>query len=130
MAEDQRTFGERVSDGVARFGGSWRFIILGFVAIVSWATINTLEFFHIIHFDPYPFILLNLFLSMVAAFQAPFIMMSQNRTERKQDEAYRALFGEIKELVQQDIDIENQLVDMLKVLTARLDKLENKIEEE
>lgn len=76
--DDDRTFGERVADGVARFGGSWVFIgafmtLLGFwVAMNSW-----LLGAH--RFDPYPFIFLNLLLSMLAALQAPVIMMSQSR---------------------------------------------------
>lgn len=75
------TFGERIADRMARFGGSWAFIaiFLGFLAV--WITTNVL-WLHNKGFDPYPFILLNLALSMISALQAPVIMMSQNRTER------------------------------------------------
>ncbi|WP_429971443.1 DUF1003 domain-containing protein [Fructilactobacillus sp. Tb1] len=73
------TFGQRVSDGVARFGGSWTFIFIFVGILVLWMLLNSLELFGI-HFDKYPFILLNLFLSCVAAIQAPIIMMSQNRS--------------------------------------------------
>lgn len=80
--DDNRTFGERVADGVAAFGGSWTFIIIFAVVLVSWVVLNS---FFLMNkgFDPYPYILLNLFLSMLAAIQAPIIMMSQNRQAAK-----------------------------------------------
>jgi uncharacterized membrane protein len=74
------TIGERVADTVAAFGGSWRFIFLFVGFMLVWVAVNT---FVGAHFDPYPFILLNLFLSMLAALQAPVIMMSQNRQDGK-----------------------------------------------
>jgi len=78
----QLTLGERMSDRLADFGGSWVFI-LGFAAvIVVWISINSFALLHRT-FDPYPFILLNLVLSCLAAVQAPIIMMSQNRQEAK-----------------------------------------------
>jgi len=78
----QLSFGERIADKVADFGGSWRFIISFSGIIVIWLTINTLALLQK-PFDPYPYILLNLVLSCIAAFQAPVIMMSQNRQEAK-----------------------------------------------
>lgn len=80
--DSQLTYGELLADKVAEFGGSWRFII-GFGAIlVAWIAINTVALLS--HpFDPYPYILLNLVLSCLAAIQAPVIMMSQNRQEAK-----------------------------------------------
>ncbi|MEZ6061299.1 MAG: DUF1003 domain-containing protein [Planctomycetaceae bacterium] len=80
--ETQTTFGQKVADSVASFGGSWSFIISFGVILVVWITINT----HLVlskPFDPFPFILLNLVLSCLAAMQAPVIMMSQNRQEAK-----------------------------------------------
>ncbi|GEO59128.1 DUF1003 domain-containing protein [Companilactobacillus bobalius] len=74
----KRTRGQKMADAVAKFGGSWQFIITFSIIIILWMTINVLHLFGI-SFDPYPFILLNLFLSCVAALQAPIIMMSQNR---------------------------------------------------
>ncbi len=74
--------GQRISDKVARFGGSWAFIISFAVVITVWIAYNTLAVQRD-DFDPYPFILLNLILSCVAALQAPIIMMSQNRQEEK-----------------------------------------------
>jgi uncharacterized membrane protein len=80
--ETQMTFGERVADRVAQFGGSWRFIGLFGGILVAWMIINSIILAR--HpFDPYPFILLNLVLSTLAALQAPVIMMSQNRQAHK-----------------------------------------------
>ena len=76
--EEALGWGDRLSDRMAAFGGSWRFIILFAVFIVGWVGINTAVLLFK-PFDPYPYILLNLFLSMIAAVQAPIIMMSQNR---------------------------------------------------
>jgi len=81
VIEEEATFGERIADSVARFGGSWTFIIAFAVAILIYTGINST--LHRSAWDPYPFILLNLFLSMLAAIQAPVIMMSQNRQDTK-----------------------------------------------
>ncbi|EOA2482729.1 DUF1003 domain-containing protein [Enterococcus hirae] len=72
------TFGQKSADAIAKFGGSWPFIFLFVVVLGSWILLNTLHFFGL-SFDRYPFILLNLVLSCLAAIQAPIIMMSQNR---------------------------------------------------
>jgi uncharacterized membrane protein len=80
--EERLTFGERIADKVAAFGGSWTFIIIFGVILLSWAGLNTIILVQRA-FDPYPYILLNLFLSMLAALQAPVIMMSQNRQATK-----------------------------------------------
>ncbi len=76
------SFGDRVADRVANFGGSWRFIIIFGLVLLVWIVINTIVLL-LRPFDPYPFILLNLILSCLAALQAPIIMMSQNRQEAK-----------------------------------------------
>ena len=81
VIEEKYTFGERVADEVASFGGSWTFIIVFGIVLVAWTAVNVL--LHGKAWDPYPFILLNLFLSMLAAIQAPVIMMSQNRQDKK-----------------------------------------------
>jgi len=83
VADERETFGERVADGVARFGGSWAFIFAFATVLLSWVAINTILIMGKDAFDPYPFILLNLFLSMLAAIQAPVIMMSQNRQDAR-----------------------------------------------
>ena len=81
MIEEKETFGERIADSVARFGGSWTFIITFAFVLSIYVTINAM--LHKSAWDPYPFILLNLFLSMLAAIQAPVIMMSQNRQDSR-----------------------------------------------
>ena len=87
--ERRYTFGERVADRVASFGGSWTFIFLYGGALLIWIVANTFVLAYYGHgengaqFDPYPYILLNLMLSMTAAMQAPIIMMSQNRAAEK-----------------------------------------------
>jgi uncharacterized membrane protein len=78
--EKKLTFGQRLADKVAAFGGSWTFIIIFAAILLAWVLLNTLILMrHSASFDPYPYILLNLFLSMLAALQAPVILMSQNR---------------------------------------------------
>ena len=80
--ERKLTFGEHLSDHIAEFGGSWKFLISFGTVIVVWISANVVLLVTKA-FDPYPFILLNLFLSMLAAIQAPVIMMSQNRQDKK-----------------------------------------------
>ncbi len=80
--EQKLTFGERVADMLAKFAGSWLFITVFASVILLWIVVNTIALISK-PFDPYPFILLNLMLSCVAAMQAPVIMMSQNRQEAK-----------------------------------------------
>jgi uncharacterized membrane protein len=75
------TFGERLADRVASFGGSWTFMMMFAAVLVFWVVLNSLMLSRA--FDPYPYILLNLFLSMLASIQAPIIMMSQNRQSAK-----------------------------------------------
>jgi CRP/FNR family transcriptional regulator, cyclic AMP receptor protein len=81
IIEEEETFGERIADMVASFGGSWTFIITFGVVLVTYSSANVWLGHRA--WDPYPFILLNLFLSMLAAIQAPIIMMSQNRQDKK-----------------------------------------------
>lgn len=80
--EGTRSLGERIADVIANFGGSWRFIIFFGVVLFGWIALNIVGLFKQ-PFDPYPFILLNLVLSCLAALQAPIIMMSQNRQEAR-----------------------------------------------
>lgn len=81
-ALQKESFGARLADRVASFGGSWKFIIIFSTLLAAWIILNVYIFKNK-GFDPYPFILLNLFLSCIAAIQAPIIMMSQNRQEQK-----------------------------------------------
>ena len=121
----KETFGQRMADGIARFAGSWTFIGIFVLILLLWMMLNV-WLFHNQGFDPYPFILLNLVLSCVAAIQAPLIMMSQNRQEekdrRRSENDYRVnLKNEIiiKDLHEKlDLIIKNQ-----KALGKRLDTL-------
>ena len=84
LIDEQETFGERIADHVASFGGSWTFIIMFLTTMICYVILSViLVAIHGKSWDPYPFILLNLFLSMLAAIQAPVIMMSQNRQDHK-----------------------------------------------
>jgi len=108
------TFGNRIADAVARFGGSWNFIISFGVVLVSYTALNI--FLRGRAWDPYPFILLNLFLSMLAAIQAPVIMMSQNRQDTKD-----RLRGELDFDVNRRAEMEIQgLAKKLHLLTDKL----------
>jgi uncharacterized membrane protein len=82
---EQMTFGQKMADNVASFGGSWMFIIIFMVVLVMWIVLNSFILIKLRNgsFDPYPYIFLNLILSMLAAIQAPIIMMSQNRQAYK-----------------------------------------------
>jgi len=80
--EQRITFGARVSDKLSSFGGSWKFILSFLAVLLLWIVLNSLMILHKM-FDPFPFILLNLVLSCLAAIQAPIILMSQNRQENK-----------------------------------------------
>lgn len=82
LEEEQITWGQKVSDDVARVAGSWKFIIIFIVILIFWIVANSIALFSK-NIDPYPFILLNLILSCIAALQAPIIMMSQNRQDTK-----------------------------------------------
>ena len=78
---EKLSHGQRLADGLAKVMGSWAFIIIQSIALVCWITLNIVAYMH--HWDPYPFILLNLALSFQAAYAAPIIMMSQNRQAAK-----------------------------------------------
>jgi uncharacterized membrane protein len=118
--DSQLTLGQRIADKVAAFGGSWTFIIIFGSILLTWVILNSvvLARFHD-SFDPYPYILLNLFLSMIAAIQAPIIMMSQNRQATK-DRLDAAHDYEIN--VKAEIEIAN--------LHAKIDELREKQWEE
>jgi uncharacterized membrane protein len=79
--DETLTFGQKLADRVASFGGSWTFMIMFAAVLMFWVVLNSLMLSTA--FDPYPYILLNLFLSMLASIQAPIIMMSQNRQSAK-----------------------------------------------
>lgn len=122
---EKATFGQRLADRVANGMGSWRFIIWQTVFVASWMIVNFIAFMH--HWDPYPFILLNLLFSTQAAYAAPIIMMSQNRqSERDRAQAesdYRtnvAAKKEIEELMKRLDAIESEKLDkILGILTKK-----------
>jgi CRP/FNR family transcriptional regulator, cyclic AMP receptor protein len=114
IIENEATFGERLADSVARFGGSWGFITLFAVVLVIYTTANSL--LRLSAWDPYPFILLNLFLSMLAAIQAPVIMMSQNRQDTKD-----RLRGEL------DYEVNRRAASEIQGLAHKLNLLGDKI---
>ena len=114
MIEDEATWGERIADEVARFGGSWAFILSFLVVLVVYSTTNVILKGKA--WDPYPFILLNLFLSMLAAIQAPVIMMSQNRQDTKD-----RLRGEL------DYDVNRRAESEIQGLARKLNLLSDKL---
>ncbi len=112
--QEKLTAGQRLADRVASFGGSWPFIVLFLAALVAWIVVNALILAKWNHtFDPYPYILLNLVLSMLAAIQAPVIMMSQNRHSEK-DRIDAAHDYEVNLKAELEIMSLHQKLDMLR----------------
>ena len=116
VIEEEATFGDHVADEVARFGGSWRFIISFGVVLLVYTAVNVTLGGRA--WDPYPFILLNLFLSMLAAIQAPVIMMSQNRQDTKD-----RLRGEL------DYEVNRRSESEIQGLARKLHLLDDKIDD-
>jgi uncharacterized membrane protein len=114
IIEEETTLGERIADSVAQFGGSWPFIITFAVVAAIYTAINV--FLGKAAWDPYPFILLNLFLSLLAAIQAPVIMMSQNRADMKD-----RLRGEL------DYDVNRRAASDIQGLARKLNLLGEKV---
>ena len=132
--------GQRISDKVARFGGSWKFIITFSVILFLWVLFNALSPRRD-EFDPYPFILMNLVLSAIAALQAPIIMMSQNRKEEKDrmrsendylinlkaELEIRSLHQKIDLLLQDEIktlyNLQARQLEMLQQINSKIDNL-------
>lgn len=112
--DEQLTLGQRLADNVAKFGGSWTFISLFAIILLAWVVLNSviLARFHDA-FDPYPYILLNLFLSMLASIQAPIIMMSQNRQAAK-DRLDAAHDYEVNLKAEMEIETLHQKLDELR----------------
>ena len=121
--EERSTLGERVADKVATFGGSWTFILIYLTFLFAWMIMNSLVLYHYgtaeggKQFDPYPYILLNLMLSMTAALQAPIIMMSQNRAAEKDRLA-----------AEQDFRVNLKSEVMLEALTRKARERDDQIE--
>ena len=121
---EKYTLGQRAADKIARFAGSWAFIFSFTGVLVLWMAVNTL--LAVQAFDPYPFILLNLVLSCVAAIQAPLIMMSQNRQEEKDR---RRAENDYKVNLKTEIMIED-LYDKINAMLAKQAALEKRLAEQ
>lgn len=130
------TRGQKISDKVARFGGSWKFIIAFCIILAGWIAFNSFGPGNK-HFDPYPYILMNLILSCIAALQAPIIMMSQNRQEEKDRQRSENDYlinmkaeMEVRRLHQKiDLLVQQQITTLYKTQEEQLDIL-NEIREE
>ncbi|WP_420705970.1 DUF1003 domain-containing protein [Enterococcus sp. CWB-B31] len=140
---EELTLGQKAADAIAKFGGSWPFIFIFIVVIILWIILNTAGFF-IQPFDKYPFILLNLALSCLAAIQAPIIMMSQNREEERDREQAKSdykvnlkaeveinlLHEKIDYLIndqwQHLVEIQNIQLELLGELQEQLERVKNK----
>ena len=116
VADEEQTFGQRIADGFASLMGSWTFIIVQTLILAFWVIINILQATRMIHWDEYPFIFLNLALSFQAAYSAPIIMMSQNRSSEKD-----RLAAEIDHQVNVKAEVKTGLI------ISRLDDLERGI---
>lgn len=123
-SEKKYTLGQRAADAIAKFAGSWAFIFSFTGALVLWMVVNIIMASKA--FDPYPFILLNLVLSCVAAIQAPFIMMSQNRQEEKDR---RRAENDYKVNLKTEIMIE-ALYDKLNAVIAKQSAIEKQLHSE
>ena len=121
---EKYTLGQRAADAIAKFAGSWAFIFSFTGVLLLWMVVNTILASNA--FDPYPFILLNLVLSCVAAIQAPLIMMSQNRQEEKDR---RRAENDYKVNLKTEIMIED-LYDKVNAILAKQSVLEKKLQEQ
>ena len=133
VIEEEMSFGDRLADSVARFGGSWMFIISFGLVLVVYSSINVVLGNKA--WDPYPFILLNLFLSMLAAIQAPVIMMSQNRQDAKDRlrseldfDVNRRAESEIQGLAKKLHHLDEKMSDIEDLLRGNLKKNEHFLE--
>ena len=123
-ATEKYTLGQRAADAIAKFAGSWAFIFSFTGVLLLWMVVNTILAADA--FDPFPFILLNLVLSCVAAIQAPLIMMSQNRQEEKDR---RRAENDYKVNLKTEIMIED-LYDKVNAILAKQSVLEKKLQEQ
>jgi len=117
--QEKLTFGQKVSDWVAKFGGSWPFVITFVLVLLAWMFFNTFSYFKLYQFDKPPFVLLNLVLSTIAAIQAPIIMMSQNRQADKD-----------RQHLQEDREVNRQAELEIRNLKRQLTEVQKTLEEE
>ena len=124
LHEKSLSVGDRLADSVANGMGSWRFIIIQSVFVLVWMTLNIIGFVY--HWDPYPFILLNLIFSTQAAYAAPIIMMSQNRqTQRDRIQAQ----SDYQTNIEAKLEIEALQIHLTNIETQKLDKIIALLEE-
>ncbi|MBP9829235.1 MAG: DUF1003 domain-containing protein [Proteobacteria bacterium] len=127
ISDQQKSVGDRWADKVAKFGGSWTFIIFFKVMLIAWIVLNSWVMLQQ-PFDPYPYIFLNLVLSCIAALQAPIIMMSQNRQEAKDriraEKDYRINLKAEREIQ----ELKDLLKELLSVQQEKFQELEGAIE--
>ncbi len=130
VLDEQQTFGERLADRVAQLGGSWSFIAIFTGMLIAWVVVNTVVLARVGGFDPYPYIFLNLILSMVAALQAPVILMSQNR-QAARDRLAAGLDYEINLKAEVEIMALHDKLDHIRVehLEGLLRDLTHRVEE-
>src|ERR1700744_1963819 len=124
--QENRDFGQRLADSVANGMGSWSFIIIQTLIVILWMGLNVIGFIY--HWDPYPYILLNLLFSTQAAYAAPIIMMAQNRqNERdraKAEDDYRCNLEAKKEIEQLQVRLNNIETEKLDKILALLEKMD------
>jgi uncharacterized membrane protein len=119
LKKKQLTLGQRAADAMTIGMGSWPFLIFFSLIIVVWLSLNIYGFFH--HWDPYPFILLNLALSMISAFQAPIIMMSQNRAAERDRLAAKYDYAVNRKAEREVLQVLDEIAE-LKALVQKLSK--------
>jgi len=125
--KEEMTFGQRLADSVATGMGSWRFIIIQTIIVAVWMILNVIAY--VDHWDPYPYILLNLLFSTQAAYAAPIIMMAQNRQgerDRAQaDEDFRTNVEAKKEIEELSVLLNKIEIDKLDKIITMLEKMES-----
>ena len=122
--EDSLTFGQKLADSVANGMGSWKFIVIQTIIVALWMMLNLAAFIY--HWDPYPFILLNLLFSTQAAYAAPIIMMSQNRQNQRDRTQAQA---DYETNIEAKKEIEALEILLNKIETGKLDKIIQMIEQ-
>src|ERR1700749_2270045 len=125
---EEMSFGQRLADSVATGMGSWRFIIIQTIIVALWMVLNVVAIMY--HWDPYPYILLNLLFSTQAAYAAPIIMMAQNRQNERDraqaDEDFRTNVEAKKEIEELQVRLNAIEIDKLDKIISMLEKMEKK----
>jgi uncharacterized membrane protein len=126
-SDEKLTLGQKVSDVIAKWGGSWAFIAFFTFLMIVWITINSLGYFSFIQWDKYPYILLNLILSTIAAIQAPIIMMSQNRQAEK-DRLHQKEDRDVNKQAELEIrNLKRKIIELQQEQTRLLQDIRNSL---